>query len=412
MPRIDRLNRGALAALILLTAGTAEAQLTAEVGGWQVTLSGGAGGFLTMTSCDKSASPGITGGIACAVGPDGKNRSAVESGLMPGFIDVNVKTTASGWDVGGNIGAFSGLNSTGGGAKTGFGNTTMDMRKNYAFFGRKDLGTFKVGRDIALFGQDAIFNDMALVGAGSGAAFPVGFQTTFGRIGVGYIYADWVPQLAYTSPDLSGFQATAALIQSWTVFGTGGTLAGHDTPGVQARLTYDLGGSVPAHLWAGTWLQSVQSLGDGAIPTGKSLSTSAFEVGARVNPLPALSLVGYLYTGSGAGTTGVGFNAFAWDGTDLKGRDSLGYYAQATYKVGDLKIGGSYGSSQLDLAANETAGGSGDLVKSNSSIIGGLYYSLSPNLTLTAEWTGTTSKSHGGTSVSDNSLAAGAYIFF
>ncbi len=31
---------------------------------------------------------------------------------------------------------------------------------------------------------------------------------TLGRIGVGYVYADWIPQVTYTTPDFNGFTAS------------------------------------------------------------------------------------------------------------------------------------------------------------------------------------------------------------
>jgi hypothetical protein len=405
-----------LAALATLLLAPAARAISTEVKGWTLSLSGAADGYLTMAFCDTSASPGVAGGIACQVGPGGETRAAIESGLLPGFLNLEVKTQSGDIEYGADMGFFSGLSSTDGG-KRGFAATTMDLRKNYLFFGTKGLGTIKVGRDMAIFGSDAILNDMSLTGAGSGVAFPVGFgQTTFGRIGVGYIYVDWAPQIAYTSPDLSGAKVTVALLQAWDTLNFSGTttpsLQGHKTPGVQGKLTYDLAGSVPAHLWAGGWWQTAASLGGtNPVPVGKSITTTAFEVGATVTPVSGLQLMGYFYAGNGAGTTGVVFDAASWDGTTLATRKSMGYIAQATYTIHSVKLGLSYGQSTLDVASNEAAAGN-PLVKSNSSIIGGLYYTLVPGLTLTAEATGTTAKSHAGSSISDTSVALGSIIFF
>ncbi len=54
--------------------------------------------------------------------------------------------------------------------------------------------------------------DMTLLGVGSGAGSLVGNTSTLGRIGSGYIYADWKAQIAYTTPNISmGFQATVGV---------------------------------------------------------------------------------------------------------------------------------------------------------------------------------------------------------
>jgi predicted porin len=94
---------------------------------------------------------------------------------------------------------------------------------------------------------------------------------------------------------------------------------------------------------------------------------------------------------------------------DLSTRKSAGGYAQVTYKISDVKLGVSYGASTLSLASGET---NPTLLKTNSSIIGGLYYGLTPNVTLVAEWTNTTTKNQGGGSANDNNFALGALLFF
>ena len=72
-------------------------------------------------------------------------------------------------------------------------------------------------------------------------------------------------------------------------------------------------------------------------------------------------------------------------------------------------MGASYGACNQNLASGE----SGDtLLKSNSSVIGGAYYTLGGVVTLATEWTHTISKNQAGGSLSDNSLALGASAGF
>ena len=43
----------------------------------------------------------------------------------------------------------------------------IDFRQQFATLGQAHFGTLKIGRDLGLFGQEAILNDMTLLGAGS-----------------------------------------------------------------------------------------------------------------------------------------------------------------------------------------------------------------------------------------------------
>ena len=52
---------------------------------------------------------------------------------------------------------------------------------------------------------------MTLLGVGSGGIFQVSSKSTNGGIGTGYIYAAWKGQVAYTTPNMNGFQATVGI---------------------------------------------------------------------------------------------------------------------------------------------------------------------------------------------------------
>ena len=72
-------------------------------------------------------------------------------------------------------------------------------------FGDASWGTVKMGRDIGLFGKDAILDDMTLLGVGTAAAGNAApSNTSLGRIGIGYIYTDWEPQITYTTAESHG----------------------------------------------------------------------------------------------------------------------------------------------------------------------------------------------------------------
>jgi len=97
---------------------------------------------------------------------------------------------------------------------------------------------------------------------------------------------------------------------------------------------------------------------------------------------------------------------------------------QLTYKIERLKIGASYGISQLKLASDELAPGynpttglltgnyASDLVHKNESGVFGLYYSLTKSLTLVGEFSDTEAKAWNGNEAQEKDVIAGAILFF
>src|SRR6266478_88604 len=411
------ISLAAAAALALGSACAAHAEIGFKAGAWDLSFSGNVNGFATWNTCDTK-SVAVNGGLACnRPSPDSSKEAAIESGLLPSALVFAAKSRQLDLDVGVTLGFYPGITSSSGTGKHGIGASTIDMRQNFLTFGDKSWGTVKVGRDIGLFGSDAILSDMTLLGVGSGGgAFPTG-NTTLGRIGVGYIYTDWIPQITYSSPKYGGFQYSAGVFQGINIVKFGGTgaaepnsatLTGHEQPGFQAKASYKWGGPISGKAWVSGMSQQVKARAGDAAPAGSSVSGQAFDIGAKVN---SGGLEGVLdaYTGDGVGTTAIGFDAAAFVGGTLAKRKSKGWYAQGTYKMGKWKPGISYGVSKLDLASNET---SPNLVKENKSLVLGLYYSLTPSLNLVAEYIPTTAKNQAGEEVKDKVIALGAILFF
>src|SRR6266436_2338227 len=202
------------AAFALGSASAAHAEIGFKAGAWDLSFSGNVNGFATWNTCDTK-SVAVNGGLACnRPSPDSSKEAAVESGLLPSALVFSAKSRQSGLDIGVTIGFYPGLNGARG--KTGLDTSGIDLRQNFLTFGDKSWGTFKVGKDIGLFASDAILADMTLLGVGSAGAFGGG-NTTLGRIGVGYIYTDWIPQISYTSPKSGGFQYSAGLFQGMDI---------------------------------------------------------------------------------------------------------------------------------------------------------------------------------------------------
>jgi hypothetical protein len=386
-----------------------------QLGDVALTFSGSVNGFYTHDSGDSlTGNHVVTGGLASL----GGKSSSVRNGLLPGFLLIDVTTQQAGWDIGAHFGLYPGIDSVSnvGGANSAgtpqaLATAGIDFRKTYLTVARPNVGEFKVGRDIGLFGSDAILNDITLLSVGSTGGNAGPSNTSLGRIGIGYIYTDFQPQITYTSPKFAGFQAAVGAFQPLETIGHSEV---NKTPGFQAKITYDYkgDGGFGAHLWAGGISQKHD-----AVDTFRSYTGRAFDVGAKLTYAGA-SLTGYYYDGTGVGTTGLFILS-----TDSIGnrRHSSGYYAQATYTLGKFTLGGSYGASLLRLSgaekADRDAGGTlgiydPTLLDRNSSWVGQGRYGLTSWVTLVGEYVHTRSTAEGGNHANSNTIATGAILFF
>src|SRR5207249_1885615 len=363
------ISLAAAAALTLGSASAAHAEIGFKAGSWDISFSGNVNGFATWNTCDTKAVT-VNGGLACnrPASGDTSKEQAIESGLLPSALVFGAKSRQLDLDIGVTIGFYPGISSSATGKK-GIGRSNIDARQNFLTFGDKSWGTIKVGRDIGMFGSDAILADMTLLGVGSGAGAVGGGNTTLGRIGVGYIYTDWIPQISYTSPKYGAFQYSAGVFQGMDIVpagaATSASLTAHEQPGLQAKGSYEWTGTVGGKAWVSGMNQKVKARATDTAPAGSSVSGQAFDLGAKLNVADFEGVL-YGYSGDGVGTTAIGFNAAAVVGGNLEKRKSKGGYVQGTYKIGKLKPGLSYGESSLDLASGET---NPNLVKKNKSAV-------------------------------------------
>ncbi|HEV2272492.1 MAG TPA: hypothetical protein VGR92_23810, partial [Steroidobacteraceae bacterium] len=124
-------------------------------------------------------------------------------------------------------------------------------------------------------------------------------------------------------------------------------------------------------------------------------------------------VMGWYYRGKGVGTTGLFVLANDAMGT---ARDSDGYLAQVTYKIGNSKVGVNYGVSNLDGTGVDRStfcgGVVGCLVKRNDKVSLGLYQNVTTNLLFVAEFTRTQSKSDADQTNSSWNINAGLFLKF
>ena len=384
----------AVAAALLAAASSANAGISIPAGDWTLDIGGIVNAYYTSTRATGTAT-----GLAGANDTGTKTASNITTGLLPNYLIVSGKTRQNDLDVAFTISINPGASTTSAGKQS----AQQENRQAFLTFGDASWGSVKLGKDLGIYASDAILNDMTLLGVGSAAGMLAGNTTTLGRIGTGFIYADWKAQVAYTTPNFNGFSATAGVTQAWNTTGTTGR--GGSAPAFEAKASYDFAAdAAKGRVWVSGISQKLDGIGAtaavatgvhntygalgavtpnvanvvAAATSGTSQTANAVDVGANVN-VAGFGLTGYYNHGQGMGTT-VQFN----NGLDAAGnkRDSDDWYVQATYVLPTAtKLGVSYGESNLD-------GNSGDTFskKTNEMWVVGAYHPLTKHLNLVAEY--------------------------
>jgi hypothetical protein len=406
------------AAMWVVPMTQAVAGIDVQAGDWKIDFSGNVNGFYTQSSCDTASSTtAVVGGFACA----GDNSASIRNGLLPAALVFSATTRQDNFDIDVTIGFYPGINSSaagqvnlGGGSPTALATPGIDARQAYFTFGDASWGTVKIGRDIGLFAKDAILDDMTLLGMGTAAGNAAPSNTSLGRIGLGYIYTDWEPQITYTSANYNGFTVSAGIFQPLDEFNQDNGLdySKHTAPQFQAGLGYAFGDPKSDGVSGKVWLDVVTqhySLPTAAQTAGISSGNNGTAVDGGVKfDVAGFEAVLYGYSGKGVGTTGLYLDGVSPGGDTRK---SDGGYVQATYKIDKVKLGLSYGISDLKLAGDEVATGNA-LLKRNASGVAGVYYSLTKSVTLVGEYINTKSTAQGGNEAKENDFALGGILFF
>ncbi|MDE2368663.1 MAG: porin [Burkholderiales bacterium] len=335
--------------------------------------------------------------------------SGISSGLLPGWINFVATAKAGGMDVKAHVSFAPGINDNSVvvglpiGNQSGAGNVNpysqIDTRNLYLSFGNADMGTVKVGRDIGMFGQEVILSDMTLIGVGGTTNASIPYNTTFGMIGHGYMYTGFQAQIAYTTPNVGGLQASAGIFQP-------SSFAGNETktPGLQAMASYAVKGDMPAKIWTGMVYQTTDC-NSGNCAT-KPFTAQGFELGGKVG-FGNAEVVAYGFSATGLGLSTVGAQFLG--GSDGNGNrtQSKGYLLQGTYKLGATKLGVNIGRNQ------DTKGAAGTGTLSNTGLTLGVYHALNKFITLVGEFN-TEKQDNSAVSgkTETRTLSLGAIMFF
>jgi predicted porin len=433
----------AVAGAVLVAASAAQAGIIIPAGDWTLDVSGNVNTYSTWTKhTGNNTIVGGYSGYVSGVNDTGSSRANnLTTGLLPNYLSIGGSTRQNDLDVAFAISINPGSSVTQSGGQS----AKQENRQAYLTFGDKSWGSILVGKNIGLYAQDAILNDMTLLGVGGGAGSLAGNTTTLGRIGTGFIYADWKPQINYTTPNMNGFQATAGISQAWNLRGSDGatttteanvtipsgtasgtasvtaasssiatisansTGRGESTPAFEAKASYSFAANdVIGKVWVSGIHQKVKGVKDsnGTLISGADDDMWSTDIGANVN-FAGFGLTGYYYTAEGVGTTMVGVDGYSALG---KKRDSDGGYVQATYALPTkTKVGVSWGISNLDLAAGES---NATLIKENEMWTVGAYHPLTKHLNLVAEYSDAQSRNQANAENKNKTGSLGAILFF
>jgi len=347
-------------AVLALSASAANAGIIIPAGDWTLDIGGNVNTFATWTRHTGTASiyGGYEGFVGGANSTSTKTASNITTGLLPNYLSVSGTTRQNDLDVAFTISINPGSSTTQGGIQTG--NLNQENRQAFMTFGDKSWGSIKLGKDLGIFAGDAILNDMTLLGVGSGAGALAGNTTTIGRIGTGFIYADWKSQVAYTTPNFNGFQATIGLTQGWNTRAStsAGSLGTAGRSGSQTAYEGKASYSFAANDVTGkVWVSGISQKIETTTALDEDRAWGA-DIGATVSA-GNFGLTGYYYSAEGLGTTIQFLDAYTSAGVQ---RSSDGGYVQGTYVLPTkTKLGVSWGESNLDRAGADAT----TLLKSN-----------------------------------------------
>src|SRR5450830_1110966 len=256
-----KLSLAVAGAVLAFGASAANAGIVIPAGDWTVDLGGNVNAFYSHTKVD--------GGGAAS--------NTIGSGLLPSALGIGAKTRQNDLDIAFQFTFFTGSSS---GTNTALASNTLNIRQAYLTFGDASWGSIKAGRDLGIFGSDAILSDMTLLGVGGNLA--PGGSSTLGRIGQGYIYADWFGQISYTSPNWNGFSFNAGVFEPVQT-----TNAVNYDIMYQGKISYEWAGDYAGKVWLG-----------GTTQKQVGFTSEGVDVGGKVS-IADFGLVAYYYDGNG-----------------------------------------------------------------------------------------------------------------
>jgi hypothetical protein len=199
-----------------------------------------------------------------------------------------------------------------------------------------DFGSVTVGKDFGVFNTSAIGDKASQGGVGwLGGGADTG-NATGGRIGTGYVYANFNPQVKFASNNYNGFAFKVAVINPEE---PQDAEIETDSPRFEAQINYSSefdSGSIS--LWTGFLQQNVSVMG----ATSFDYDLQGVDVGTKVN------LGGFSLALSYTDTTGIGADGLYGGTINDADVDATQWYLEAYYTLDNTTLGYSYGEGQQD----------------------------------------------------------------
>ncbi len=336
-----KLAVAAIPAVMALASTTADSKiLLMSQEGWEVSFDGAANAFVMHQSSDAvqaqsarsdnsvagsstffQASDGASGVTSFVnyggVMGSGTDSTGIVTGLLPNVWGMTLKApTTNGLDMQARLGLYTHMN----GGNNSLGNGVLNIREtNFSVSG--SFGTVLIGRSLGIHQSKPILNDMLLFGVGA-APGADNSGTTLGRIGLGYLYTDFQPQMTWTTPGIGPIGIKIGIFDPNDVISVKSAADATEnvSPRVEAEVSY-----------SGTWLTGlgVDLWVDGSFQNTEFTAAAA---GA------CRSDSGGVASAGAAGTTASHKNC---DDVDSAG---VGFGTKLSYDMFSLVATGFYGS--------------------------------------------------------------------
>ncbi|ALG69448.1 porin [Beggiatoa leptomitoformis] len=362
--------------------------------GWEFSSDGSINGFLVNESSDSVPDNTVGGNIS------GEDSTRVRTGLLPAVLGFNIRSPMiDGIRGNARIGLYPQIQNAG--TKNQFG-SQIDLRE--AFFKVEgNFGEVLVGRALNLFQGKNLLTDMTLFGVGVQGGVNGG-GTTLGRIGYGYIYANFNAQMRYTTPNMNGLQFSGSIVDPSQIKGDVAATE-TDMPAFEGELSYaSTIGTNKIQGWVnGLWQEA-------SFATGGDVSARGLALGGQLVMDNGLEFLVSGYTGQALGSTLM----LDTDSLDSAGeeRDNDGFIAQAAYTMGSTKFGLSYGESNADETDADRASGKRHISK-QSSTTAGVYHDMNKWLKLVGEYTRAENEWYGdGSNQKADVISVGAFFLW
>jgi hypothetical protein len=280
-------------------------------------------------------------------------RFGVGIGLLPSVVAFNIKApTTNGIDSTVRVGIYPAIQNkyNNNGAANRFETSpNIDFREFY-YTAKGTFGELLAGRALNLYQGKNILTDMTLLTAGVVPGNAFRGNTTLGHIGYGYLYANFGPQLRYTTPDLSGVKVAFSVGEPYAV---SSETAKTNTPRLETEVSYviKINDNTNVQVWGSAMFQSATRSENAAARAGAQNESIGGAAGVSAG-LGKANLLLSGYYGQALGMVSVQDGDFLGStSTDLAGDERIhwGFLVQATYKLNpDWMLGVNYGQSRQE----------------------------------------------------------------